>query len=273
MNLAESLQNIGLNEKEANVYLALLQMGQATAYSISLRSGLKKPTTYVILDQLVKKGYALKIPRVKKHLFVAESPEKVIALAGERFREAQDALPELLAMKKGEVEKANVSYFEGLEGIKEMYARLIKTMRGKPEDEREYLCFYGHGKDAPKEYVDYWEELTRELHKYGIKRRTFMPADESVSWYFTEAAKMGMSSIGLPSEIYNANVSFEVFDKYVQIISHRYLQGTLIDNRDAADSLRQIFEIIWNVYKNNPTPTLPLLRGGRTPSSPLQGEE
>src|SRR3990172_4496626 len=121
MNLVESLQSIGLNEKEAKVYLALLQLGKATAYSVSIRSGLKKPTTYVILDQLVKKGYALKIPRTKKHLFIAESPEKVTALAKERFDSAREFLPELMALQKSETEKVNVSYFEGLEGIKEMY--------------------------------------------------------------------------------------------------------------------------------------------------------
>jgi sugar-specific transcriptional regulator TrmB len=250
MNLTESLQNLGLNEKEANVYLALLQMGKATAYSVSLRCGLKKPTTYVILGQLVKKGYALKIPRVKKHLFVAESPEKVIAMARERFHLAQESLPELLAMQKGETEKVNISYFESLDGIKQMYHRLIKTMREKPETEKEYVCFYGHGQDAPKELLDYWKVLTEEQRQKGIRIRTFMPKDESVQYYFNEATRLGMTTVALPKEIYNTNVSLEIYDKYVQIISHRYLQGTLIENRDVADSLRQIFEIMWNVYKN-----------------------
>lgn len=251
MNLLEALENLGLNEKEAKVYLALLQLGKATAYSISLRCGLKKPTTYVILDQLVRKGYSLKIPRAKKHLFIAESPEKVMALAKEKFNLARESLPELLAVQKDESEKVNVSYFEGLDGVKEMYRKLTKIMKDKPENEREYLCFYGHGKDAPKDYVDFWEELSFDLYKYRIRRRTFMPADDSVKWYFNEAAKLGMSSIGLPQNIYFANSSFEIFDKYVQIISHRQLQGTLIENADVANTLRQIFEIIWNVYKNN----------------------
>ena len=55
MELKEALQTIGLNEKECAVYLALLQLGRASAYSVAQKSGLKKPTTYVILDELIEK--------------------------------------------------------------------------------------------------------------------------------------------------------------------------------------------------------------------------
>jgi HTH-type transcriptional regulator, sugar sensing transcriptional regulator len=250
MELVESLKNLGISEKEAKVYLALLQLGKTTSYAIAVRSGLKKSTTYVVLDQLAEKGFVYKVPRAKKQLYVAESPEKVVTLARERIALVEKYLPELLASQKSKMEKVNVSYFEGILGIKEMYKKLIKTMREVPFKKREYLCFYGHGKDAPKEFFNYWEELSYELYKYGIKRRTFMPQDESVKWYFEQAVQLGLTSIGLPKESYSTNVSFEVFDKYVQIISHRYLQGTLIENRDVADALRQIFEIMWEVYKN-----------------------
>lgn len=270
MNLLESLQNIGLNEKEAKVYLALLQLGKTTAYSVSLRSGIKKPTTYVILEQLVKKGYAFEIPRARKHIFFAESPDKCFAMAREKLVLAQESLPELMAARKGESEKVNISYFEGLEGIKEMYDKFFEFMKKKPAEERFCSGFYAHARDVSKDVDDFWKEYNAQVVALDIKRRGMTPKDETLKWYFENAKNLNIDLIGLPKEIYDSNVSFEIFDKFVQIISYGYLQGTLIENRDVANSFRQIFEIIWNVYKNEnnnglktspqPSPMLPSLR-------------
>ena len=71
MTIIEALQNLGLTDKEARVYTALLKRGRTSAYGIAEESGLKKPTTYVILDDLIEKGLASRIPRVRKQLFVA----------------------------------------------------------------------------------------------------------------------------------------------------------------------------------------------------------
>jgi HTH-type transcriptional regulator, sugar sensing transcriptional regulator len=250
MDMIESLKSFGLNEKEAKVYLALLQLGKTTAYAVSTRSGLKKPTTYVILDQLIKKGFAFQIPRERKHLFFAESPDKCFALAREKLSLAQESLPELMAAKKGNAEKVNISHFEGIDGIKEIFNKLIDNLKKNPEQERGIVGFYAHTKDTPEELKKYWLELANEFRQNKITRKGLTPRDESLQWYFENAKEYGIDLMGLPVEKYNSNVSFEIYDKYVQIISHRYLQGTLIENRDVADALRQIFEIMWEVYKN-----------------------
>ena len=44
---------------------------------------------------------------------------------------------------------------------------------------------------------------------------------------------------------YSSNISIEVYKNFTQIISHRYLQGILIDNPDIARVMKQIFELVW----------------------------
>ena len=61
MYLTPFLKNLGLNDKEANIYLALLQLGKSTATKIAKKSGLKRPTTYVIIEQLIDKGFVQKL--------------------------------------------------------------------------------------------------------------------------------------------------------------------------------------------------------------------
>lgn len=111
-----SLINLGLTDKEARVYLALVSLGESVVYSISDRAGLKRPTTYVTLNELVKKGYAKRIPRARKQLYFPVSPDEVFSLARERLRESERALPELRALsKEGTEKKVRTTYYEGQE--------------------------------------------------------------------------------------------------------------------------------------------------------------
>ena len=62
------LEILGLSDKEARVYLALLELGTASAQTVSTKSYIKKPTTYLALEELRKKGLLTKLPKAKRVL-------------------------------------------------------------------------------------------------------------------------------------------------------------------------------------------------------------
>src|SRR3990167_3843878 len=131
IEIHDALQNIGLNDKEARVYTSLIQLGETSAYGIATKSDLKKPTTYVVLEELIKKGFVRKIPRKRKALYEAKPPEEVFVLAKEKLEIAEKALPELLALKRGEQRKIRALYFEGVQGIKQILQYGLKEIKGK----------------------------------------------------------------------------------------------------------------------------------------------
>ena len=51
-----ALVNFGLSEKEAKVYLACLEIGDASANEISLKSDLPRTLVYDILERLIDSG-------------------------------------------------------------------------------------------------------------------------------------------------------------------------------------------------------------------------
>lgn len=251
MELIESLINLGLNEKEARVYLALLSLEKATAYTVATRSGLKKPTAYVILDNLVSKGFVLKIPYKERHMFLAKSPRECVALAREKISTAEEMLPELLAIQKKTEQKANVSFYEELDGLKEIYRKIIKTMKMKPEAERNFVAFYAHQKDTPQFLQKYWAELVEEYRENKIKRRYITSLHPSIKKYLENEMirNSGVELKALPEIDYSSNISVEIFDSCVLIVSHRYIQGVLIENPDIADVMKQIFDLVWKLTK------------------------
>lgn len=254
MNLTEALKNLGLNEKEAKVYLALLQSGKTTAYNVAVRSGLKKPTTYVILDQLVEKGYAFKIPRAKKQMYAAESPDVVFALAKERLLFTKDALPELMAIKKGEKDKVNVAYFEGVKGAEEMYGNLLKVMKERPGKDRKVVGFYGKGDRVRPELEEFFFKVNDQIGQQDIDRRTLTVYHPNIiGKYLKEDLldKWKLKTKALASEKYSSDISIEAYDNFVAILSQNSLQSILIEDADIAKAIKQIFEMVWELVEKD----------------------
>lgn len=242
MNLMSGLHYFGLTEKEAKIYLALLQAGEQTAYSIAIKSELKKPTTYVVLEELVRRGIVHKIPRAKSTRYEAVDPVELFVVARERAEHAEAILPELRALYRTDTTKVKASFYEGLNGIKEMGGKLVEHTKG-----REHIAFYAHQKDTPKVLQEYWKELNAEYAKNNITRRAITTHDPSINDYLTNKVvpKNSLQLKALSPKKYSSNISIEVYDKWTQIISHRYLQGILIENPDIAHVMKQIFELIW----------------------------
>ena len=74
----KDLQAVGLQEKEAKVYLAALELGKGTAQQIAIKAELKRPTTYVIMEELMRQGLVSSFYEGKKQYFVAENPERLV---------------------------------------------------------------------------------------------------------------------------------------------------------------------------------------------------
>lgn len=241
MKLTEALQTIGLSDKQTSVYLALLQLGRGSAYSIALKSGLKKPTTYVILDELIEKGLVSRVPRVKKQLYIPHSPHEVFAAAKEKFAQAEEKLPELLALTKGADTKVNTLYFEGTEGIKQLMEYRVKEMSGA-----EMVGFYATDLNADPELVRYFkEDWPFKMQRLGISHRFIAPEHPSLKDYRNVDSKFGRTIKTVPYEQYSSEVAIDVIGDVVRIQDYKNLQGVAIENADVAKTVREIFEMVW----------------------------
>jgi len=123
-NIKKELEGIGLSEKEASVYIASLELGQSPVQKIAEQAGIKRATTYVIIESLINKGLVSSIEKGKKTYFVAEDPENIKRLVqkqkseiSEREEIVKDLIPELDLLFKTTGERPIVRFFEGIEGV------------------------------------------------------------------------------------------------------------------------------------------------------------
>lgn len=240
MNIIDSLQNLGLSEKEAKVYIALIGMGSASVYAIAKASGLKRPTTYVIIDELVRKGIASEVPRVKKQLYQAKSPEELIAQAENRFMMAKQKLPELRALVKGQESKPRVYFFEGKEGVEQTFTYGLKRMANK-----EVVGFYATSSQQVTEMFDNFKIFIDGLNENGIKLRGVAPKVEELEHFRNKDIEYGRTFRTIDKIKYSPTVSIEMGDTYVKVQDFDNLQSIIIENANITKTLKQIFELVW----------------------------
>jgi hypothetical protein len=236
MDAVAQLKTLGLSDKEARCYVALVGLGQATAYRVAQRAKLKVPITYVVLDELRRKGLVLKLPHAKRQLFTAKAPDEIFAVYEEQLRYAKRALPELLAAASG-TGRVRVRYFEGEEGMREMLQYRTPELAGK-----ELRVLYGKaGKRPPQMYFDY----NQKLHAQGSRLRGFMPDHPSLQEFAKLDKKYGWDIRAIPESEFSADASVEIADEFVRIQLYKNAQGVVIEDANFARMMRDVFEMLW----------------------------
>src|SRR3989344_3494554 len=132
--MLDSLKKIGLSENEAKVYLALLELGSSTAQQVAQKAELKRPTTYVQLESLMKRGLATSFEKNTKTMFRAEDPEHLRQVLDKEKEEQKEKagtlekiLPGLGNLYISAGERPRVRFFEGLSGLKTIQDEFLKT--------------------------------------------------------------------------------------------------------------------------------------------------
>lgn len=118
------LEKLGLSEKEAKVYLASLELGPASVQQIATKADILRPTTYLILESMLKKGLMTTAEKGKKTLFTAEPPEQLDKFLDHQVHALEDVradlqkvLPDLEAVYNLTGERPKVRFYDGIAGL------------------------------------------------------------------------------------------------------------------------------------------------------------
>ncbi len=163
------LQQIGLSEKEAEIYVALLQYDNASVTDLAKKTRVNRTTIYPVLETLAKKGLVSEIQIDTKTHFQAEPPERLETfierqkvVLDENSKRLKDIIPQLKSIQRESGQKPVVKYFEGREGIISSVEEFYSTT--EKQGEFAYLIY-------PKDLI---EEIfsKEETGKYRGQRLT-----------------------------------------------------------------------------------------------------
>lgn len=238
MKLHDVLIDIGLSSKEADVYLASLELGPSPASDISLRAKLNRVTTYDILEKLMHKGFVSTHTEKRMKIFVATNPDMIKHDVQQKYANLREVLPDLRRLH-GNTSHPRVLYYEGLAGIKRVYA---DTLTAKTE-----ILNYADSKVIRDFWPEYDKDYVAQRVKKKIHLRGIAPRDE-----FGEAVaaqnKATHREIRLvPRTEFSFANEINIYNNKVAIISYGKdeLVGMIIDCPEVADTQRAIFMMAW----------------------------
>ena len=243
-----SLTELGLDEKEERLYRALLELGTASVSEATKTAGIHRTLGYETLGGLEKKGLVTQVARRGKKCFIAEPPEKLVDYTEQQSKQwkqrtslAQEILPALSAQYRGIGTRPVVRYYEGVEGLKQIYEDSLTA--------KDMIRSYSAVETIKELMFDYAEKYFRRR----AEKKIYIRAITKVSGYAVHLKQVQdrfMREIRLvPADKFNFTLERYIYNDKVAFMSFFNRFGVIIESKDIADSEKYIFELAWQAAK------------------------
>jgi len=254
IDIVQQLISFGLDRRESETYLVLLQKGNLTPLVLSRETGINRTTLYRVLDKLVALGLIKEVLDYKSSSFAANPPDSLKILYAQKEIELKDTqerldglVKDLSALPKDTGGPTKVLYYQEVSGLRQL---LWNTLQAKDE-----VVGFGYGdwnkgvgrKFAEKIRVEYVEQKVhgKELLNEGQldKELSFTNNKEYLSKYY-EHRIIPRKTLSINHDTYIYNDVFAFYH-----IFRGELFGVEIHNAGIARTQKQIFNILWKQAK------------------------
>lgn len=248
MNLENDLKTIGLEEKEAKVYLAALELGPSSIQRITNKSNIKRSTVYEMIKNLKKQNLISETTKGKRRIFIASEPENLKRKIKDKEQLLNEILPELKSINNTNSIKPKITFYEGKEGIQEIYNNTLNsknkfTLWISPI--RSMLNTIGE---------DFLNRYVEKRMKIGLWVKSVYITSQRVDEYkFMKPITFEKTLRKIkftPKEIDIKNTMC-IFDNKVAIMSSKKEGfGFVVESEDYANTMRVFHELLWNISKS-----------------------
>lgn len=246
----KSLIKIGLTEKQAIVYSALLELGEAKMTHIARHAKLKRPTVYLVIEELIQLALVSMLEKGKKKIYSAVHPNRITEILESRKQQYQEMLPDLLARYGSIRGKPKVQMLEGIEGIRQAYKEAYELLK---ESKNEGLWFGNisfmleHFPQVLKEYDAVLDSLKvyeiRELIIGGTKSAEWVremqqkPKPHHLIKYLNDEGKCGITD------------QLIVGNKLMLFSMNKELFTLIIESEEIVKTQKFLFDQLWGSVK------------------------
>lgn len=165
------LKDLGLTQRESEVYLTLLRQETLAAATISKEANIDRALTYDILQKLMAKGIVSVSTRNGTKQFSALRPKELLRHYRDKYASLERIMPRLESFTSATKEPATCELFVGKEGLKTVCRDLIGS-RGDYKVigiRHEYEEILGFLNDQGIIELDSWRVRETAIVEKGVK--------------------------------------------------------------------------------------------------------
>ncbi len=245
------LQNIGLNDKEIEIYLSLLQVDSNSVLDLSKKTKILRTSVYPILDSLKEKGLISEIKKGKKVYFQAEPPERIgffiesqkIKLE-EQSRLAKEFIPRLKSLSRQKGERPIIKIYEGRDGV----FKANEESFGYEKNNQEATAYFVYPYDLLENLFS-----TDEIGKSRALRVNRNIKSKAIYTYSKgeRAASPSSKRIKIDEKKYPILCDLSVFNDIVRVHTlGKSLSSLVIKSSDFAETIKSLLKIIFDEKKD-----------------------
>lgn len=245
MELLPLLTQLGLEPKQAVVYLSCLELGQASMSEIAKHARLKRPTTYLAVAHLELLGLLSRTPKGKRLEYAPVHPRRLQEIAKLREQRISDGLPELTALYNTPHNKPKIQVFEGIEGMRLLYRDLYRSLSEK--EEALFFSRISTLRTLIPEALSEFKKIIRELHNPKVRELNY---DDAAAREWAKETRHFQNKFYqvrlLPSSIEFGHTDNLIFgNKLVTFSLKQEVFVIVIESEDTATTYRALFELAW----------------------------
>ena len=242
------LKQIGLSEKQAKVYLACLELGQAKVPAISRKAGIKRTTTYGLIEELAKLGLVSAIKKNKQILYKAQPPHLLLDILDQRRKLLVNSLPELEDLFESHNVRPEIIFYEGKNGIKEIYKdvlnctskKIYQTVNAKAHAEM-------LGDDFINDYIK--KRVAKGITTYDIHPKS---GDIYTNVRGRQNLQLKRYVKYLPPDLFSASMIMLYDNKVAMVSSSKENFGFIIQSKEFTNTIKAFFNLVWKLGSNEP---------------------
>lgn len=243
MNLVEILQLAGLNDKESAVYLALLELGEASVIRVGRQAGIERTYCYDILESLVRKERATVLTRNGRQRYQAISPDRLQIDLEAKLTQVKKAMPELIAHYNTTGQKPHVYYYEGRDAVEGLYREMLESLQY----------------DAIVSPTALYEALgSKRINRFAatvvknqVKIRELVTAEQGVPDFASHYRKPLQEVRLFPPDVKLATDTLLYQNKVVSIAYAPLLHAVVTEGSEIVRTQKAFFEYMWQSTGTN----------------------
>lgn len=238
--MIEQLQKLGMNEKEAKVYLYLIEYGTSGASEIAKYLGFPKSTVNFLAESLWKRGYLSKSMRANTHYYEADiglMESRILREQEEKNAFMRDIIPLLREKNANTHMKPKIVFLDGREQCRNAYLELLTV-------KEVFLEFWAHGDLVDAFGSTFMDDFIRER----VKRNIFCDSIGTagvIEWELQKKDVLEKRELRIfGTDFGTIGSSIALYDDKVLVLNLRGISSWVrIENREFAETMKTIFRI------------------------------
>lgn len=255
-DIRQLLSQLGLNDKEVQIFLSLSKLGAASASALARDTSITRTLIYDVATELIEKGLLTESEKSGVKQYEAIDYAGLMAYISNKQRQLQklekeftQAASDFNALRTSETPKTKVRFYDGAEGMKSVYEEIRHDLT--IADVKELLTIWPV--EALEKTYRFFYEDKMNLDLPGLVKRDIMCESPLADLYIKRYAQSQTKHHYKLWPKVKGKFPTDALcwgDKVVYTDVQGYPSSIVIENKAVADTFRMYFWQMWESLDN-----------------------